>query len=585
MNLILVLTFSLYIWAEQVLASEIEWGWKALLHEKNGQSQIQTDDFFLTSSRDSLAELEQLRQNLLSPEGNSWACRFPARTKWILANSVHNDGNKLPTLDFKNCSELKRFRNSFGEVDAVSLIFASEVPSVPSSAFGHTVLVFHKGSKVTLDSTVIEYAAEVNSTPGFVEYLWKGLSGGFFGVFTRQALFKKLHIYSKEDRRRLFSFRLNLTSEQIEYLIDHLYELRDMRFRYYFLTQNCGYQLEKLLETVKERNTTEPFFYGLPIESLMHRSSLAQEGSAIEPLEIRTRVAINNLTSSDQVKFENTYFKEEEVPEEMSSELRKALNLYVEYDFRTNRKIHPRYSFFSEMDFPNDPLSHRYISTTENSGSAPYRDNTLLRGSRRVMLQYSPTIYSSQTTFWLDFRPVLKDLREPQLNPYQDSAFLILNPRLRLMNSRFDLDSLVLLEITSLPHQTAYVKNSSWRLYSALDRTNPIGQLRFTNEYGVGKTIELAKNISAGALLGVGFETSFRNLNGFVSAEIYQYMTLSSWIRAGARAKIKLYPSSKHLLWSTFIRGDFIKYALELEGAKERLNTSTLIRLGVLFYF
>lgn len=551
----------------QVHASALSREWTSLLHEKDGSSQVQSADFFLTESRDSLAELEQLRQNLASPGGSSWACLFPARTKWVLGNAA-----TLP--DFNKCSELVRFRRSFGEVDAVSLVFVSEVPNVPSSAFGHTLLAFHRGPSVTLDSVVVEYAAEVSSNSGFVDYLWRGLSGGFTGVFTRQPLFKKLHTYSKEERRRLFSYQLHLTQEQITYLIDHLYELRDMRFRYYFLTQNCGYQLEKLLEVVKERGTEEPFFYGLPIESLMRRASLAKEGGTIEPIENRARVAVSALTPIERSRFEDHYFKEVPLPSELSPPLRKALSLYAEYDFRSNRTVHPQFSSLSSADFPNEPLTHPNIARL---------DRALKRGSRRLMLQYSPDY--SRKAFWIDFRPVLKDLKEPQLNPYQDSAFIILNPRLRISERRAILESLTLLEITSLPHESEHVRASSWRLYSALDRANPVDQLRFTNEYDFGKTFGVLENLSVGGMLGAGFETSFRMLDGFIAAEAYSYANVSSWMRAGARAKAKFYLSSKYLAWGAFIRGDFIHYGVELETVRENIPADTYFRLGAMIYF
>ena len=401
--------------------------WSSLLHAENGESQILPGDFFTTDSTNIRAELEQLKINLSSKnpaESLNWACAFPARTRWIRSHLKAN----LSTPDWSKCAELAAFRKSFGVVTAVSLIFASEVASVPASAFGHTLLAFHSGKVPTLDSNVVEYAAEVDPENGFLRYLWNGLNGGFRGVFTRQPLFKKLHTYSKEERRRLFVYRLNLSQSQIDTLIDHLFELKGAAFKYYFLTQNCGYQLERLLEVVGERPAKKPFIYGLPIEALSVRPSLADQVSTIEPLETRAKTSVEELSADDSRRFEEIYFAEGPLPNTLSEPLKQSLALYSEYDFRTRREVHPRYSAFSKLQYSNPPLTLPNLP----SSSGAYRDGVLVRSPRRLMLQYSPKLNQPVSSFWLDFRPVLRDLREPRITPDQDSLFTLFNPRLKL---------------------------------------------------------------------------------------------------------------------------------------------------------
>lgn len=58
--------------------------------------------------------------------------------------------------------------------------------------------------------------------------------------------------------RDLWEYRLNLTQDEIDLLLAHLWEIENSSMTYYFFKQNCSYQLAKLLEIVVDRPLLAP---------------------------------------------------------------------------------------------------------------------------------------------------------------------------------------------------------------------------------------------------------------------------------------------------------------------------------------
>jgi hypothetical protein len=68
--------------------------WNTLLHFKNGESQIESKNFFLNKkgNRNSFLELNTTVSNLINPiykDDDSTYCKFPARRMWI-QNNIKN---------------------------------------------------------------------------------------------------------------------------------------------------------------------------------------------------------------------------------------------------------------------------------------------------------------------------------------------------------------------------------------------------------------------------------------------------------------------------------------------------------------
>jgi hypothetical protein len=236
--------------------------WYSLLHVPNGassESQVQDPNFFLYRLKpwSPEAELEATKNAILDDktefsENEHPVCRFPARVMYLIKNKYVQSEQvakpSCPLLDiYKKTTRAKK----------VSYVFSSYFLGSPGSAFGHTFFRIHKedhslGNTSELLDRGIGYAATVGNVNGFT-YVIKGIFGGFKGEFTNLPYYYKVREYNDFEARDIWDYELNLSDEEIEFLILHLWELGNTYFRYYFFTQNCAYHLLTSLEAAAPR--------------------------------------------------------------------------------------------------------------------------------------------------------------------------------------------------------------------------------------------------------------------------------------------------------------------------------------------
>lgn len=232
--------------------------WLRLLHYKPGlhpgrwHSQADDPEFFLAGggADDPRAELEATLAALRAPAeaGDRHAqCRFVARLSWLRSEL---DLGELPQPD---CSAYREFRSRVQGRRAV-LIFPSYYLNSPSSMFGHTLLRLDAGDDgdgAEYLSFAVNFGAVVDARDNGLFYAFKGLTGGYPGQFEVDHYYKKIREYNRDENRDIWEYPLNLGAEETERLIQHLWELRNIRFAYYFFDENCSYRILELLEVAR----------------------------------------------------------------------------------------------------------------------------------------------------------------------------------------------------------------------------------------------------------------------------------------------------------------------------------------------
>lgn len=243
--------------------------WKRLLHYRDGRSEIDDPTFFFSISgkTDLESELKATITALIndkSDDENSTLCRYPSRSHWIL--------EKLPKLQTiiqtPQCSKLKKEINRL-EAKQVTLILASAHINSPASAFGHTFLRIDSDTETPLLSYAVNYAAQTKEDNGFI-YAYQGLFGGYEGRYSLQTYAKKLKTYSDLEQRDVWEYPLELTPEEIHNMLLHIFEIRHFYADYFFLTENCSYNLLWLIEVAKEdvELTSKFNLKAIPIDTL-----------------------------------------------------------------------------------------------------------------------------------------------------------------------------------------------------------------------------------------------------------------------------------------------------------------------------
>lgn len=199
-------------------------------------------------------------------------CRFPARYEW-LKETLPIDTIRLPTPP---CPELD---NVLFQVNprSVAMIFASAHMNAPASMFGHTFLRMDSAYESPLLSYAVNYAATINRKDGGIAYAFKGIFGYYPGYYSILPYYQKVREYGSMEQRDLWEYRLNLTEREVRRMSLHILEMRDIYSDYYFLDENCSYDLLFLLEaarpTAKLTDRNQGFFV-TPIDTL--RSVLAE---------------------------------------------------------------------------------------------------------------------------------------------------------------------------------------------------------------------------------------------------------------------------------------------------------------------
>ena len=176
-------------------------------------------------------------------------CRFPARLAWI-EQTLDPDADSLPAVD---CSQYRQWREQVNSGFA-TMVFPAYHLNSPSSMYGHTLLrldaLEDRGDARWL-STAVSFGADVDAEDNSLLYAYKGLAGGYRGAFVIDHYYKKIQEYDRIEHRDIWEYRLNLSTEETERLVTHLWEVRGIGFDYYYFDENCSYRLLELLEIAR----------------------------------------------------------------------------------------------------------------------------------------------------------------------------------------------------------------------------------------------------------------------------------------------------------------------------------------------
>ncbi|EKF76131.1 hypothetical protein A11A3_01515 [Alcanivorax hongdengensis A-11-3] len=228
--------------------------WQALLHINPGatlrdrhKSYVDDKHFFFADNgaSDPQAEL-QASIKALKPADSPARCRFPARYRFIAGQLGWQD-----PAPFAQCPDYLQWRQAVHAKRAV-LVFPASYLNSPSSMFGHTLLRLDQGDDDAVWlSWAVNFGAVTTGKDNSLLYIYRGLAGGYPGRFNLVPYVKKIQEYSHMENRDMWEYTLDLTPQQIDWMIDHLWELKDINFDYYFFDENCSFRLLELVEVAR----------------------------------------------------------------------------------------------------------------------------------------------------------------------------------------------------------------------------------------------------------------------------------------------------------------------------------------------
>lgn len=255
--------------------------WHKLLHYRPNLlgkmvSEVDSKDFFVSKDGKNSpeAELEKFIELLNSDKAQTYVCKFPLRYKW-LKETIMNDWS----FTTKSCA----IYNSFvGKLEAknLSLVFSSFYINNPGSTFGHTFLRVSR-YKDFRQNELLDYAinfAAQSSKDNVVLYMMKGLAGYYPGKFAVVPYYYKIREYNDHEFRDIWDYDLGLNQEQINRVVDHIWEMGEVYFDYFYFTENCSYHILGLLnvayDDVDILSGLSPI-YVLPIDTVKEMKKLS----------------------------------------------------------------------------------------------------------------------------------------------------------------------------------------------------------------------------------------------------------------------------------------------------------------------
>lgn len=251
------------------------------------RSYVSDDKFFLAAdgAHHPDAELRATVEALYAPVSlgdKHPQCVYPARTRWLKAQLNLND---LPKVE---CAEFTQWFTDVAPHSTV-MIFPAAYLNSPSSMFGHTLLRIDQAdvqsNKTALLSYAINFGAYIEGSDNSILYAWKGLAGGYPGLFALVPYQEKLSEYRSLENRDLWEYRLNLTPEETQRMVEHVWELKQIQFDYFFFDENCSYRLLELLQVARTglQLTTQFPLTAIPTDTV----KAVKEAGLVESIEYR----------------------------------------------------------------------------------------------------------------------------------------------------------------------------------------------------------------------------------------------------------------------------------------------------------
>lgn len=543
--------------------------WKALLHYAPPKrlrlqetfsntkliSEVDAPEFFIAEDGkvNPEAELIATIQRMFIEQNKEIISRFPARFKWLHKELQIEDMpyDKFFIGDYKHLWENR------AEFTSVVFVFASEYINQPQSAFGHSMILLKRKNYSGAIGVTINYAADYSGS-NYFEFIFKGICGGFEGKYQSMPYYQKIQEYTYYESRDLWEYTLDFSQEDIEIILDHIWELENGNSKYFFFTENCSYNILHLidvarpelelckkqnrpwvipsdtLKSIKDRGLIKSSKFRPSINSRLYPIAKAMNAKQIE-------IAIQ--VASDEIRPESVLHMDEFEEQEKAEILDFALEYYQlkhfpktgseqtnSYNAEIIRRSRPR----STLRGPNyhepvkeDPAESHNSFLIETGAGHMYDQDF-------VYLRFQPAYHNiTDRSYGFAFgnSMVIGDTR---LHKY-------LKPNENFLTPEIHLEKLTLLRLSRIKTWTQHFKDLSWMGEAGLDKNRPENnKLGFFTQFSTGLCFELFPNFYFVSMPG-SYSTYKNDINFSVQYTNMIMFNHSKYMRTSLEAKNRKY--------------------------------------------
>ena len=254
--------------------------WLKLLVYDNDKSFIKSKEFFFAENgatnphAELLATLQAFTEPSRLQDPNSHPqCKFAGRDIWLKSRL---DLEAMGIAE-QTCPAFNQFTQQ-QNISSVSMIFATGFLGNPASYYGHLLVKLnseHNGQN-DLQNAAINFGADVPANENMAIYVIKGITGGYDSAFTQQQYFLHAGNYGESELRDLWEYELDLSANDVQLLLGHIWELMDANYQYYFFNRNCAFHMGQLLELVLKSKLTQSSRLWVTPQSVMQNLAASQ---------------------------------------------------------------------------------------------------------------------------------------------------------------------------------------------------------------------------------------------------------------------------------------------------------------------
>lgn len=511
--------------------------WSALLHVSEGKPQIRDPRFMLSLNQFSpREELLQTIAYLYGPQSAEAVCRFPARYAWLQAEAG------LPTLNMAHCTELQELM-ARAPADTLSLVFASENLSQPSSMMGH---LFLKTSGHTADGRKVEHAISFFTDAGTInlpKLFYDSMVTGKKGYFALTPYQDDISTYVVEEQRTLWEYTLRLSPQDRTLLLHHLQELRHADITYFFQSYNCATLVKHVLAVAQPEMLDEADWWTTPkfvVRKAQEVNLIADMSvktpsrwvvrSLQEPLPASLRSAVQSAVQHRQPEALANLTEPGATPGYMAMELARSYNTYLyeqhEVTLDSWQRFDRQVKEIAQSRYPGLELQ---ADQSKNPAQAP-RDKQVSAGWQHR---------SGRDLLKLGLLPVSHTLADDNTQYNSENELRLFDSALLIdsRSGRVSLDHLTIYATQSMLPRDPFTGGLSGRLRIGFEQqpdTALQNRTTFLMEGALGSTWRLSNDIDAFVLLGGGWGYRHRGYvytrpsAGMLIREVYNMKSIIS---------------------------------------------------------
>ncbi len=460
--------------------------------------------------------------------GQGKLCRYPARYSFLEKYIPRQLTGKRPVCDdYESLMQPSR-------VKSLSIIYADGYFGNPSSYYGHILLKsnYAQNSGTNFFDPSLNYGAHVTDSTSNPLYIYRGLFGGYTASYKPNHYFRHSQNYTNAQLRDLWDYELDLTDQEVRFVLERSYELLNAEFRYYFVNDNCAHRIARLVEDATGKPlTTTTGFWLTPVQVIRnledtHRGSsrnLIRSEHYVPSLQTRFNTAYLQLSREERRVFDHFFSetKSRTTAPDLLGDLR-LLRLGLDYldiqkagldsgteDIDGQHKIESKRRLLLAALMVSSPDA----SPSRNETKPPHAAQ---KGQYPSLLQVQGVERKNHTALNIGLRVAYNDLLNHLGGQQPASRFIMGEVSAEISPEDIDLEKLTLLDILDFrldPLPFDLSRKFSWSLTAQYDRLTPICSncSAWALRYQAGLARKLGDRTIAYALIGGQLQSSVSN--------------------------------------------------------------------------